>query len=187
MYSNNAVSFHESTTILNAFAKKSGNLLNSLSVLDIYDLVFVWFYGISTIVSYLIRNSFLYISSSSSPPRAASKDIPDPLYPLLPIVHRFWQVPRATSRIITELLYVGSSWSSCFCSAIWGGPYTYKQFYLKLFCLAQERTLVLFDPYIGLYQVLPPRARAELGVMAIKCYDAFPKATSLLEPHHQIV
>ena len=56
-------------------------------------------------------------SSSSSSCRAASTDIPDALSPLLPIVHRFWQ----RSRILTELLYVGSSWSSCFCSAIWGG------------------------------------------------------------------
>ena len=28
-------------------------------------------------------------------------DIPDPLSPLLPIVHHFWQVFRATSRILT--------------------------------------------------------------------------------------
>ena len=41
--------------------------------------------------------------------RAASTDIPDPLSPLLPFVHRFWPVLRATSRILTELLYVGSS------------------------------------------------------------------------------
>ena len=32
--------------------------------------------------------------------------IPDPLSPLLPIVHRLWRVFRATSRILTELLYV---------------------------------------------------------------------------------
>ena len=32
----------------------------------------------------------------------------------------FWKVLRATSCILTELLYVGPSWSSCFCSAIWG-------------------------------------------------------------------
>ena len=50
--------------------------------------------------------------------RAASTDIPDPLSPFLPIVHRLWQVFRATSRILTELLYVCSSWSSCFCSSI---------------------------------------------------------------------
>ena len=33
--------------------------------------------------------------------RAASKDIPDPLSPLYPIVHRLWQVFWATSRILT--------------------------------------------------------------------------------------
>ena len=32
---------------------------------------------------------------------AASTDIPDPLSPLLPIVHRLWQVLRAISRILT--------------------------------------------------------------------------------------
>ena len=62
------------------------------------------------------------IQQSSSSCRAASTDIPDPLSPLLPIVHRFWQVFRATSRILTELLYVCSSCPSCFCSAIWGCP-----------------------------------------------------------------
>ena len=39
--------------------------------------------------------------SSSSSCRAASTDIPDPLSPLLPIVHRLRQVFRATSRILT--------------------------------------------------------------------------------------
>ena len=49
------------------------------------------------------KNSFFYdsSSSSSSSSRAASTDIPDPLSPLLPIVHRLWQVFRATSRILT--------------------------------------------------------------------------------------
>ena len=45
---------------------------------------------------------------------------PDPLLPLLSIVHRLRQVFRATSRILTELLDVCSSWSSCFCLAICG-------------------------------------------------------------------
>ena len=54
--------------------------------------------------------------------RDASTDIPDPSSPLLPIVHRLWQVFRATSRILTELLYVCSNWPTCFCSAICGGP-----------------------------------------------------------------
>ena len=63
--------------------------------------------------------------TSSSSYRAASTDIPDPLSPLLPIVHRLWQVFRATSRILTELLYACSSRPSCFCSAICGGPLEY--------------------------------------------------------------
>ena len=69
-------------------------------------------------------------SSSSSSCRAASRDIPDPLSPLLRIVHRLWQVFRATSRILSELLNVCSSWSSCFCLAIRGGPLEYVTYEL---------------------------------------------------------
>ena len=36
--------------------------------------------------------------------------------------------------------------------------------------------LVLFNPSIGPYQVLPLRARVDLGAMAIEGYSAFPKA-----------
>ena len=44
---------------------------------------------------------YIYISSSSSSScRAAITDILDPLSPLLPIIHRLWQVFRATSRIL---------------------------------------------------------------------------------------
>ena len=43
----------------------------------------------------------LVSSSSPSSCRAASTDIPDPLSPLLPIIHHSWQVFRATSRILT--------------------------------------------------------------------------------------
>ena len=43
------------------------------------------------------------------------------LSPLHPIVHRFWQILRTTSRILTELLYEGLSWSPCLCSTMWGG------------------------------------------------------------------
>ena len=35
--------------------------------------------------------------------------------------------------------------------------------------------LVLFNPEIGPYQVLPRRARMDLGAMVIKGYSAFPK------------
>ena len=43
----------------------------------------------------------MIIVKSSSSCRAASSDIPDPLSPLIPILHRLWQVFRATSRILT--------------------------------------------------------------------------------------
>ena len=46
---------------------------------------------------------------------------------------------------------------------------------------------VLFNPLIGSYQVLPHRARMDLGAVAMKGFSAFPKAPALLEPHHQIV
>ena len=61
--------------------------------------------------------------SNKSSCHVTSTDIPDPLSPLLPIVHRLWQVFRATSHILTELLYVCLRWPSCFCLAICGSPY----------------------------------------------------------------
>ena len=54
---------------------------------------------------YIYIYIYTYISSSC---HDTSTDIPDPLSPLLPIAHRIWQVLRATFRIPTELLYVGS-------------------------------------------------------------------------------
>ena len=80
-----------------------------------------------------------------------------------------------------------------------------KQFYFKQFSLTlvqsfnvknssllnssgwHEYSLVLFDPLIGAFQVLPLRARGDLGTIAMKGYSAFPKAPALLEPLHQIV
>ena len=46
---------------------------------------------------------------------------------------------------------------------------------------------VLFDPYIGPYQVLPLRAKVDLGAMVMKGYSEFHKAPVLLKIHHQIV
>ena len=51
----------------------------------------------------------------------------------------------------------------------------------------RSQSLVLFNPQIGSYQVLPFRARVDLGAMAMKGYYTFLKATALLEPHPQIV
>ena len=47
--------------------------------------------------------------------------------------------------------------------------------------------LVLLNPLIGLYQMLPRRARVDLGAMAMKGCSVFPKAPTLLKPHHQAV
>ena len=84
-------------------------------------IIYVQQYGFQNFYFILIIISSSSSSSSSSC-RAASTDIPDTLSLLLPIVYRLWQVFRVTSCILTELLYVCSSWSSCFCSAICGGP-----------------------------------------------------------------
>ena len=67
-------------------------------------------------------------SSSSSSCRAASTVIPDPLSPLLPIIHRLRWVFKVTSCV----LYVGSCWSSCFCTSICGGPQEYIAYELVL-------------------------------------------------------
>ena len=47
--------------------------------------------------------------------------------------------------------------------------------------------LILFNPLVGPYQVLPRRGRVNLGGVAIEGCSAFPKAPASLEPHHQIV
>ena len=67
-----------------------------------------------------LEDKFTYWGSSvsSSSCHAITMDIPDPLSPLLPIVHCFRQVLRATFCIFTELLNVDSGWSPCLCSAM---------------------------------------------------------------------
>ena len=64
-------------------------------------------------------------SSSSSSCRTASMDLPGPLLPLISIVHRSRKVFQATSSIGTELLYIGTCWSSYICSSMWWGPQEY--------------------------------------------------------------
>ena len=71
-------------------------------------------------------------SSLSSSCLAISTDIPDPLSSPLPIVHWFRQVRRTASSIDTELLNIGSSWSSCLCSSMWWGPQEYITYELVL-------------------------------------------------------
>ena len=47
--------------------------------------------------------------------------------------------------------------------------------------------LVLLNPYMGPYQVLPFWARVNQGAMAMKGCSAFPKTPASMEPHYQIV
>ena len=85
-------------------------------------LTFVFLFTIFFFYFFLLPSIFHHCFSSSLSCRAGSTDIPDPLSPLFPIVHRLWLVFWTTSRILTKLLNVCSCWSSCFCSAICGGP-----------------------------------------------------------------
>ena len=55
----------------------------------------------------------------------ASMSLPDPLSPLVYIVHCFREVFKAISGNDTELLCRGSSWSSCLSSSMWRGPLQY--------------------------------------------------------------
>ena len=66
-------------------------------------------------LSYAPRIKYIWFIKKSSC-RAISTDISDPLSPHLPIVHCFLQVLKSTSLIGTELLYVGSSETSCLCT-----------------------------------------------------------------------
>ena len=78
--------------------------------------------------------------SSSSPCHAARTDIPDPLSPLLPIVHHLWQVFRATSRILTELLNI---WKYMYMTHI---THTHTYIYIYIYvCVC-----VIYNIYIGL-------------------------------------
>ena len=68
-----------------------------------------------------------------------------------------------------------------------------KAFTLKLIIPLYYFTLckfffqtVLFDPYIGPYQVLPLRVRVDLGAVVMKKYTSIPKALGW-EPHYQII
>ena len=64
-------------------------------------------------------------NSSSSLCRVASKDLPNPFSPPIPIVHCSREVFEAISCIGTELLYIGSSMSSCLCSSMCRDPLKY--------------------------------------------------------------
>ena len=80
---------------------KEWSKCGSLAYMKIHPFIAIT--SMFTLTLYLLRfnRGFKSSSSSSSSCLAASTDIPDPLSPLLPIVHRLWQVFRTTSRILT--------------------------------------------------------------------------------------
>ena len=59
--------------------------------------------------------------SSSSSCHTVSTDLPVPFSALVPIVYHSQQVFQVTSCIGTELLSVGSSWSTYLCLSMWRG------------------------------------------------------------------
>ena len=87
---------------------------------DIKHIILVYWYNLLLVIL-----CWIWLSMSSSSCCAISTDLPDPLSPPLPIVHCFQRIFRATPHIGTELLQVGSSWSSCFCSSLWRDPQEY--------------------------------------------------------------
>ncbi len=109
---------------------------------------------------------YIYISSSSSC-RTISTDMHDPISPPLPIVHCFRQVFRDTSRIGTELLYVGSSWSHCLCSSMWKDPHPSLLAGLLDYILCPDRFVALVGrPYARVHRSTPIMS---LSLLLQKC------------------
>ena len=73
----------------------------------------------------------------------------DPLSTPFSVIHRFRQVLRAPSRIGTELLYVGSSWLSCFARPCEWGPQEYVtyEFVLTSTAVSRMRDSSNFDSF----------------------------------------
>ena len=74
-------------------------------------------YGLNTGSLKTLWLEIFLSNDKSSSCRDAGMDLPDLLSPPVSIVYRFWEVFQANSCIGTELLYLGSCWSSCLCSS----------------------------------------------------------------------
>ena len=73
-----------------------------------------------------------------------SSCLPNPLSSPISIVHRSWQVIQATYCIGTELLYIGSCWSSYLCSSMNESPPVRLEFtFFFFFCLRETCFWVL--------------------------------------------
>ena len=106
-----------------------------LLLLFYYIFTFIPIFSTSANICSSICFSFVFLSSC----RAASTVLFDPLSPHVSIVHRFREVFQVTSCIGTDLLYLGSSWSSNLCSSMWRVPQEYITFEFVLTSLAVSR------------------------------------------------
>ena len=97
---------------------------------------------------------------------------PWPSLTTIPIVHCFWFVIRAISRIGAELLYVGSKWSSCLCSSMWRGPQEYfVPTSSAMSCMSGSSNFVSF-----LWWVVGGRTAIALLDAASRTFSIFPSA-----------
>ena len=120
-------------------------------------------------------------SSSSSSCRAASTDIPDHLSPLLPIIHRLWQVFWVTSCILTWLLY-GSSWGvvartcsillSTFLCSCRTYPFSNKYIYIYIYIWIYLNCSWFSNMvWIGLWETSVKKGRWELHKVVAWCFE----------------
>ena len=88
---------------------------------------------------YIYIYIYIYIYKYISSGHATSTDLPGPLSPPFSIVHRSQEVFKARSSIGTELLYIGSSWSSCLSPSTWRDPWEYIAYEFILLSMAGFR------------------------------------------------
>ena len=143
----------------------------------------LWFYGISTIVGYVMLNPvFTYIWFFNTFYRY--KQINDRTVLFLTVRFSFSASKYYHVYLTVQLkkqLFVYALLNDFNLSV------SNNSIYYKLFVFTVKMSNSSIWPIIGPCQVLPLWARVDLGVMAMKRYSAFPKASSLLEHQHQIV
>ena len=101
---------------------------NSFSLCN-FVFIYIYIYIHTHIQIYILMHThlytYIYIYIYISSCHAASIELPDFPLPPFSIVHSSQLVFKAISCISTELLHIGSSWSSCLCSSMWRGPLEY--------------------------------------------------------------
>ena len=130
----------------------------------------VWFYGISTIIGYLMSNPFLYIQT------AIFQTIQ------FNIIMQFISIWP----IFKQLILAWVQFSLALVQFFVFTQLNEKKQLISNNSVERKHT-VLFDPPIGPCQVPPPPGQSGPGSNGIDRYSTFPKTPALLKPHHQIV